>query len=577
MRRSGHALHAALKAHREQRWDDAAPLWRVYIASVPSDVRAQFHLGNALVAQAKFSEALALAEAMRARFPRNPEGPILAARISSRDAGPKERVVAWRAIAVRFPSNATALEEVGRGLADAGAHKEANAIATLLQAIDDLAGTRLKGRILSVQQPFADRSEFWRAASQRFPKDIDFRRKALDARLRTGSLDAARDFEALRAAGALRAADVNFAIGLANLHRGDRATLKKVVRAYLDSLRQDPGRRNAALKLSRMIFAEFPYMPPDPAKVQPRFEKMVRAAPASDGPKTWLLRTCDVYTRVKRAVPDSLLETDVSRAQCEAFVSLARARLSAAAPFSLVRLGDAEANAFEYEPALARFYDADAAERERSWWGRELDGQARADMARRVSEAAWSASALGIPCAGRVLRDLDLKDEEVLNAGRSGRGIRTVIRAVGERLASGAALPTFVSFAIHQDLHKRDLYPSLLGGARDVVCVSSHASLPDVLRARFGVVSATNITLRSAFSLRDRVEQAEEAFDLPEQCDAVVAMLDSDLQGRLVIVAAGYLGKWIAHQAMLRGAVALDLGSVPDYWMGKRTRGYLDV
>jgi hypothetical protein len=44
-----------------------------------------------------------------------------------------------------------------------------------------------------------------------------------------------------------------------------------------------------------------------------------------------------------------------------------------------------------------------------------------------------------------------------------------------------------------------------------------------------------------------------------------------------VIVAAGYLGKWIAYQAALRGGVALDLGSIPDYWMGKRTRGYLDL
>ena len=89
-----------------------------------------------------------------------------------------------------------------------------------------------------------------------------------------------------------------------------------------------------------------------------------------------------------------------------------------------------------------------------------------------------------------------------------------------------------------------------------------------MLKARFGVASATNITLRSAFSLREKVEQVENAFVLPEQCDAIVTALGDDLKGRLVIVAAGYLGKWITHQAKLRGAVALDLGSVPDYWMG---------
>lgn len=579
MRRARSELDAALKAHRAQQWDVAIPAWRKYLATVPSDARAHFHLAHALIAQAKFDEALALAKDVCSRFPKHPEGAILLAQIGARDAHTDTRVAAWRKIAADFPASAVALEEAGRGLAEAGAFEEARTIATKLKAHDALSGTRLEGRILAAERPFADRSTFWRDAVQCFPENIDFRRKAIDAHLRAGSLDARADFDWLLAAGALRAADVDLAIGLANLYRSksDRAASKAVVRTYLRALRHDPGRKLAALKLSRAIFAAFPRERVDPAGVQPRFETMVRHAPVSPAPKRWLLDTCCVYTHAKRASPGSLLESDVARADAEAFVTMVRDHLSSAKPFSLIRLGDAEANAFEYEPSLARFYLADAAERERSWWGRELSIDARADMAAKVREAAWGATTLGIPGAGRVLRDLDLTDEVVLNKGRSGRGIRTVIRAVDLRLASGAALPTFVSFSIHQDLLRHGLYPELLGGVRDVVTISSHPGLPDVLRERFGVVSAANIALRSAHSLRDTVEQARDAFALPDQCDEIIAALPRDLDGKLVIVAAGYLGKWIAHQAKLRGAVALDLGSVPDYWMGKRTRGYADI
>jgi hypothetical protein len=138
-------------------------------------------------------------------------------------------------------------------------------------------------------------------------------------------------------------------------------------------------------------------------------------------------------------------------------------------------------------------------------------------------------------------------------------------------------LPTFVSFAIHRDLLTHDLYPSLLDGLKDVVCVSPHSELPHLLTSRFGVRSATSITVRRAHSLRNTVAADEQALALPEQCDAVISRLDNDLTGRLVIVGAGYLGKRITHEAMKRGAVALDLGSIPDYWMGKRTRAYLDI
>jgi hypothetical protein len=47
--------------------------------------------------------------------------------------------------------------------------------------------------------------------------------------------------------------------------------------------------------------------------------------------------------------------------------------------------------------------------------------------------------------------------------------------------------------------------------------------------------------------------------------------------GCLVLVGAGYLGKWLVDVARAQGGVALDVGSVFDYWLGLTTRSYLDL
>jgi tetratricopeptide (TPR) repeat protein len=578
-RRSNPLLERARRAQLEKRWSDAIRLWQVYGEAKPSDILGAFNLGTLYLSLGRIADAAACAAQMRARWPRRAEGALLAARSAASGQTPERKVVIWRAAAAEFPSSPIICEEFGGALLETGTHSEAGGILRRLQSLDRRASLRLEGRMLSVSGSDADRNAFWRGVLKEFPGDRDFLRKAIHATLQAGSLDAAEYFDALLRSGNTQLADVNFAMGLANLYRlrNDRDTQLRVIRAYLKAMEKSADYRVAALKLSRMIFADFPRADADAKTAPARFRKMLLDAPVTPAPKAWLLDVCALYDRMVAASRASLLETDISRDQCETFVGLVRDRLSAGKPFSLVRLGDAEASALPYEPELQCFSEGDARERERSWWGRELAFEERATIAGRVASAIWSADALGIPCAGRVIRDMDLKSEEVLSTGRSGRGVRTIMHAIGARLAAGSPPPVFVSFGLHQDLHKHGVYPALFAGARDVVCVSSHPGLPQFLIANFGVVSATNITLRSAFSLRGKVDQAANAYVLPDQCDDVVASLGDRLDGRLVIVAAGYLGKWISREAANRGGVALDLGSVPDYWMGRKTRAYLDI
>jgi len=64
---------------------------------------------------------------------------------------------------------------------------------------------------------------------------------------------------------------------------------------------------------------------------------------------------------------------------------------------------------------------------------------------------------------------------------------------------------------------------------------------------------------------------------LPEVIGGVAERLGDLPRNRLVLVGAGYLGKWLVDLAKTRGGVALDLGSIFDHWVGINTRSYQDL
>ena len=51
----------------------------------------------------------------------------------------------------------------------------------------------------------------------------------------------------------------------------------------------------------------------------------------------------------------------------------------------------------------------------------------------------------------------------------------------------------------------------------------------------------------------------------------------SSKPGTLVLVGAGIVGKIFAHEAKMRGAVALDVGSLLDYMVERKTRTIADL
>jgi GT-D fold-like domain len=457
----------------------------------------------------------------------------------------------------------------------------------LLAKVDARRAMRRQGDLLGQLHPNDDHTDFWQDAVARYPADREMVRKMVHAALKAGRISVAESgvwnlIESRRT----RSPDGNFVVGLANIYQQRREPEKIValVRQFLKSLRGTPDYRIAAVRLSRFIFSHFPrrrfsgYSGAG-AAVDRNFLRMLARSAVGDGPRTLLCRTVALQEKLGALSPPGLFDTDISPAQCEQLIGTIHAHLARDMPFSLVRVGDGESNCFSYEPHLSGFAEADAADRERMWWGLTLQAGDRTRLSRHVCEAIWNADCVGIPNLARILRDVKLAGDDALEDGRTGRGLRAVLHTFEhiERFKPPQArLPHFSSCHIHQDIARWDLYPRLFDCGREVVLISCHAGLADVLQQKFAVRVAGHVVVPPRYASLAKFGR-KAAQSLPETIEDAIGRLGDLPRHRLVIVGAGYLGKWLVDVAKARGGVALDLGSIVDYWLGINTRSYMDL
>jgi len=461
--------------------------------------------------------------------------------------------------------------------------------ATILAYFDKRRGLYLRGRVLDIRHRHDDHTDFWHNAAIRIPRAPEFLRSNIHAALRAGrTSEAEAGLDLLLRAHRVEAADSKFVVGLSYIYdrRGDRSAVRILVKKFLKSLSGKMDFRIAAVSLSRLLFAHFPRKLSRNIgglsdRYRQQFLKMLGRSQVRNGPKSLLRRVALCEERLAEKSPLALFDTDISREQCETFIQLVRNKLAAREPFSFVRAGDGEAACLPYEPHLSSLARGDAIDRERIWWGRSLDAGQRSHFAALVSRAIWGADCIGVPPISRFLRELQLAKEDSLEGGLTGRGLRSILHAAEnyeEFRPHGMSVPAFASCHLHQDLERWNLYPALFEGVRDVVILSCHPGLADAIGQRFGVAAAGNILLPP-----DRVsdpklkERTGERRDLPEMLEEVEKGLGDLPKNRLVLVGAGYLGKWLVDVARARGGVALDVGSIFDYWVGLTTRSYLDL
>ncbi|HVU22312.1 MAG TPA: tetratricopeptide repeat protein, partial [Rhizomicrobium sp.] len=545
--------------------------WRRVLELVPGRSQALIRLGRLLVAEGELDEARTHADHLALYAPDNPNAIALFAEIDAARGDHASAVKRRKEAAEKFPQQQNLWHEYGSALIAAKQFAECEALVEKLKNSNPQGAIRLEGNLLQAKLPEAGHSAFWKQAHDAFPQTATFLRRYVQAALRDGKKEeAAKALDTLFATQPLNQGDTNYVIGMVNLLDDDARAVRKLIRDFLKRFRAMPDYRRIALRLSRIIFRFFPKQDRRfPATANTR--RMLQHTKADPGAIAFVTRACDVLGRYDNA----LLDTDISKTEAAGLVAQLRARLRGKVPTSLVRAGDAEANAFVYEPELARYAAADTVEREIVWWGRTIDEGVREKLAAQVLDALRDSDFLGVPTLEWALRDLKLERREYL-ATRGGRGIRTVLRALDSDGALENTRAAIVSAHVPFDLDTWNLYRDLFAGLNDIVAVSCHAGLPDAFRKRFDAAISQNIVVpprHASLASFGMTEMGPKI--LPEVQDEMIAQLPADLSGRMVIVGAGYAGKLFVQEAKKRGAVALDLGSVLDYWIGASTRSYL--
>ncbi|NMG42018.1 hypothetical protein GRZ55_22585 [Chelativorans sp. ZYF759] len=258
------------------------------------------------------------------------------------------------------------------------------------------------------------------------------------------------------------------------------------------------------------------------------------------------------------------MEARANAGQAEALLSLVRAALEDAKPFSLIRLSDGEGYLFPEGP----FFDlADSANRERHWWGAELPEDLRLRIVAEARQAVAEADVVGIPAVYRFIRDCG-DHSAAISQSLQGRGLLNVLSCISELISSTAlASEDKVNIALFKDV---EAVARLAASARKVIVVSSARTenLPSGLAAGRRINTVT-IPTHHKTALNEKYHNGSQP--LPFVYLSLLQELEELASpGDLVLVAGGVIGKIFIGRARARGAVALDIGHVLDDWMHSR-------
>lgn len=231
-------------------------------------------------------------------------------------------------------------------------------------------------------------------------------------------------------------------------------------------------------------------------------------------------------------------------------------------PFSIIRLSDGEGYLFsgDGEEDLG-----DARNRERHWWGCEIDDELRAEIRDAALDAVRHADILGIPSIYRFFRDFSASSTS-LDLSVQSRGLVRVLTGLAAMPARAAQLTEDkINVALFAEPAS---IAALSASARNVVVVSSvlAPTLPEEIGNLPGL-KVLNIPTHSYTVTNTRYFVGPTSLPFIYR-DTLLHLRECAGPGTLVIVAGGLVGKIFAGEARELGAVAIDIGHVIDDWSG---------
>ncbi len=235
--------------------------------------------------------------------------------------------------------------------------------------------------------------------------------------------------------------------------------------------------------------------------------------------------------------------------------------------FSFIRLSEGEG--YIYRDLSEHFTLDDVENRERHWWGANLDEETRAGLVARNRAAIQGADLLGIPSVYRFLRDISSNSCQ-LSATLTGRGLLAVLNGVGHDCSSEvlfteekANIPLFGD---------PETIRTLISRAEKTIVVSS---IKETLIKGVLGEEVTVIPIPTHYRTHNNKKYVTSDRILPLLIDELSSAVRGLLgPGTLLLVSSGVAGKAILDVGKHCGAVAVDLGGAIDQWFKKDGLAY---
>lgn len=244
-------------------------------------------------------------------------------------------------------------------------------------------------------------------------------------------------------------------------------------------------------------------------------------------------------------------------------IGLIKERLLAKIGFSFIRLSDGEG--FIFHRLNDIFTLDDVKNRQRHWWGEEIDSSVIDELLDVLFAAVKGSDLLGIPSVYRFVRDHSDKTH-ALSQSLQGRGLLSVLDGI-RYIDTPNKLYTDDKANIAV-FNKIDVISDLARSAQKIVVINSGSR--EAAWKAFGDhfdFAHIKIPTHNKTSLNDKYHTASKPLPYVYK-DALREIENHVIPGALVLVGAGVAGKVFMHAAKAKDAVALDLGSAMDQFLG---------
>ncbi|MCB8884106.1 hypothetical protein ACELLULO517_28090 [Acidisoma cellulosilytica] len=240
--------------------------------------------------------------------------------------------------------------------------------------------------------------------------------------------------------------------------------------------------------------------------------------------------------------------------------------------FSLIRVGDGE-GAFlrlnnEDESRYANLYDANRQNRMAMWFGSNFDWRNNGffEDSLALVKAIESCDILAIPDIAWLRNGYSISSQSGIPS------LVNIVRFCSEFMQTPEKMH-FTTASTAKELQIHGHFEVILRVVKRVTVISCLPDLPTLLRNYFGISQVTFIQIPGEQGSRAALgDQVSFAAHYPEVYKDLLKSLEKPWGGELVLIAGGFLGKLYASKIKEYGGIALDIGSLADRWLGKKTR-----